>query len=842
MAGINVPSYDIFKIGTDKLKYYNWDLKITKKEALMYEESVSLFEGQEFRLISKILKRPPSSIDYSRYILCVVIDKKSDFKRATSKKGIKVNGVTYRRFVGTTGGLKDNTLIFVNTEVLDELNERCECGRDKTIKLVPAKYEAYKALTCSASQEIISPNGILVVPDYFTKFKDTVITLDNSSPGTDAPKMCEETIEIENNGSDGYNLCTIGFMKKIKHKLGLHYTPAGVCLRNAWLKGMLYPFPIIEFVEKYNNGSYMVKDIWGQEHDIRNIEMILTESSLKLWSSYSSIDEYIRCYKEAGYEFAVTKIAPNILEDEREINYQYLQSYDLSDKDIEELCKPTVKYLKDSLCGDYEQTLKFLGVNGNADAFTWQQALQTSSYMLGDKFVIDNVNKLIKKKIDNAKIGKLLVEGNYQILCGDAFGLMQSVCGLEPTGILEADECYSKYWVDKDVDEVVIFRSPMTSHNNIRKCKVKNNDEVNYWYQYMNTIMVINSWDTFCMAENGADYDGDIVYSTNNPVLFRCHKKLPAINCLQSTSEKVIVNEKDVLKSNLNGMGNAVGKITNRATSMMDVQAGFKVGSPEWEELQYRITCVQDYQQNELDKIKGIISKPMPPYWYNLQACGSDEFLQSVCTYRKPYFMIYVYPAQKTKYSKYIKTHDTKCQRQFGCSLEEFLQKDNKSKEEENFVFWYNRKLPVGCNPCTMNKICWYIESQFKGYTSALKHNSDYDYSLLKIKRRCTEEHRMLLRQLCRDFNEVLHNHMTKQFSSKTTWEGVIDKEMVFKHFRQEAKNICPSDDERLNIILDIGYKESNSMQFCWVTIGDLIVNRLKEMEKNKNENSYEHD
>ena len=36
----------------------------------------------------------------------VVVDKKSDFARATGKKGVTVNGVNYKRFVGTTGGLK----------------------------------------------------------------------------------------------------------------------------------------------------------------------------------------------------------------------------------------------------------------------------------------------------------------------------------------------------------------------------------------------------------------------------------------------------------------------------------------------------------------------------------------------------------------------------------------------------------------------------------------------------------------------------------------------------------------------------------------------------------------
>lgn len=34
MAGINVPQYEIFKIGTDKLKYSKWNLNIDKKKHL----------------------------------------------------------------------------------------------------------------------------------------------------------------------------------------------------------------------------------------------------------------------------------------------------------------------------------------------------------------------------------------------------------------------------------------------------------------------------------------------------------------------------------------------------------------------------------------------------------------------------------------------------------------------------------------------------------------------------------------------------------------------------------------------------------------------------------------
>lgn len=145
MAGIKVPQYEIFKIGTKKLKYNKWDLKITKEEAFIHDELIDLFEGQEFRLVSQILNTPINTIDFSKYILSVVIEEKGDFKRATSKNGVKVNGIKFRRFVGTTGGLKNNTLLFVNVEILDELNRRCDCKRDKSVKIVPAKFEAYKA-------------------------------------------------------------------------------------------------------------------------------------------------------------------------------------------------------------------------------------------------------------------------------------------------------------------------------------------------------------------------------------------------------------------------------------------------------------------------------------------------------------------------------------------------------------------------------------------------------------------------------------------------------------------------------------------------------------------------
>ena len=830
MAGISVPQYEIFKIGTNKLKYSNWNLTISKKDAFKYQELISLFEAQEFRIMAnKILNKNIREIDFSKIFMQVVIDKKSDFGRATCKKGITVNGINYRRFVGTTGGLKNNTLLFCNSQYVDKLNELCECKRNKDIPLVPAKYEAYKALTCSASQPICNPNGILVVRDCITKYFADVISLDDGIESDEPLRTIIKDKELENNVSDGFNLCTIKYMQRVGESLGVDYTPSGVCLRNAWLKGMLYPFPIIEFIEKYNNGNYLIADIWGNIQDIRNCEMIVTESSLKLWSAYNSIDEYVNACEECGYGFSVTKISPHILEERRELNYQYLQSYDFTDEDIEELCAPTIQYLKDAMCGDYFSTIKFLGITDNADINSWQRALFTSEYMMGDPYVIDSVHRFIKKKMNDAKIGKLFVDGNYQIASGDPFALMQSICGLEVTGLLKAGECYSKFWIDKNENEIVLFRSPMTSHNNIRMCQVNNSKECQYWYQYMDTIMIINGWDSFCMAENGEDWDSDLNFSTNNSVLKRRYKFLPAIECVQRNTSKIVVTEKEVLKTNKNGMGNQVGTITNYVTSMMEVQSHFEKGSKEYKELEYRIECGQLYQQNELDKIKGIVAKPMPSNWYNMGACADDRYKQSICAYRKPYFMIYIYDETKRDYKKYIKESNDKCKLIYNCSIQDLYDnKDGLSDEQKEFLFWYEFKMPVGTGECSMNKICRYVESQLDGYKSQLHRNSTFDYNELKVKRRCTEEHRQALRELEQEYRECVREYKAQKHFDKG--ESNKNRKFLYKKFHEEAINICPNDDERLNIILDITYGYNGNKQFCWDTIGDLICERLEEM------------
>ena len=125
--------------------------------------------------------------------------------------------------------------------------------------------------------------------------------------------------DVELIDSDGYGLMSPDLARRWGYDLRLDYRPAGLCLRNSFCKGMVFAFDFYEFAESVA-GSYIVKDIWGEEHDIRNIDLILTASMLKLWDSYHSIDEYLWNCQHNGYCFSATKVTPKELDVERRVN------------------------------------------------------------------------------------------------------------------------------------------------------------------------------------------------------------------------------------------------------------------------------------------------------------------------------------------------------------------------------------------------------------------------------------------------------------------------------------------------------------------------------------------
>ena len=329
----------VFKIHSSRLRRAKWDLQLSIKQARENKELIALSESQMMRFIDELngitnpelhisdIKSKIKNLKYEKNLsvsrpkikklyeeldayqfkkdyVCVVIDNNKDYYKMY-KHGFKINKITYRRLLGTTGGVKNNTIVFVNEKLLPELKRRIDNGRDKTKEFSPAKLEAYNALVCSSSTPVSYPNGVVVVHDCITHFNSDIIELDDTNLEEPSMKYIKNK-EMELNDSDGYGLAMPQLMKRWGEEIGEDFLLPGCVIRNSFCKGAVFPIDFQKFASDNNIDS--ITDVWGDTHNINDIELILTESMLKLWDSYSSIEDYLENCEKIIIAFLLQRI------------------------------------------------------------------------------------------------------------------------------------------------------------------------------------------------------------------------------------------------------------------------------------------------------------------------------------------------------------------------------------------------------------------------------------------------------------------------------------------------------------------------------------------------------
>lgn len=794
-------------------------------------------------------------IQFKKDYVMVIFDKKTDFDKL-NKKGFKINDVEFKRLVGTANGVKQSTVVFCSAvnekgiHIYEELEKRLNGGRDESKELIPAKYEAYKSLACSASVPVSMPKDILVVDDFVLDVHAQYIQLEDSET-SDEPVETYIDGDVELNASDGFGLMCPGLAKRWSAELGLDYTAGGMCIRNLFLKGMVYCFDFQEFARRYYD-SDTITDVWGVVHNVEDIELIVPVSVMKLWDSYSSLAHYLECCKEYHHGFAVTKTCEKELENERTLNYQFIQSYKLTDDEIKELIMPTINDIKETICGDPDKTVLFLhgscaeNYNFDKDDNYLAKAIMINPKLAKDPYTISTIRHMMEKAQTSAKIGKVRVHGNFCVISGDPFAFCQSIfkCDVpdEEKGLLKAGEIYSKYWIDDSNGEgkrVVCFRAPMSTHNNIRAMDVVRNDEIDYWYKYKNTVNIINCHDMFYPALCGADSDGDQIFTTDNRVLLDKWRDEPAILCVQKKGQKCVITPENLAQSNKNGFGDAIGAVTNRVTAMYDILVKFPNDSEQYKTMEYRIRCGQHAQQGCIDKIKGIKVKPMPKEWYDWHSVivteEDDENTiakktknRELLTDKKPYFMRFIYPDLNVEVGKYITAARPQSVFITGLSLDELLEKEAEdlNEIEKNYLKNYYSFLPVSDTRSTMNRLCHSVEKELKKIGEISDDKTTYFASMLKsvdnasIPAKSKKQLAALYAEYCKESELLMKADCDAEEKAELT-------SILQEDYWRKCVEICPDPKQLCDALIEICYMSNKSKKFVWDMCGEQIIENL---------------
>lgn len=222
----------------------------------------------------------------------------------------------------------------------------------------------------------------------------------------------------------------------------------------------------------------------------------------------------------------------------------------------------------------------------------------------------------------------------------------------------------------------------------------------------------------------------------------------------------------------------------------------------------------------------------MPKEWYDREAAEKipdarkRQLYMRILADRKPYFMRYIYPAIARDYNTYIKKCNTKARWRFLMSVDDLLKKDSSelTEEQQQFLNYYWRNMPLSTSPCVMNRICYRIEDIFRSYIGNYKQAGRFDYTLFKSGVEYDRAHYKEVEKIYLDYAAESQRIVIAQACGEA---GVTDRNSRITVMTRKMAAVCTNNRELCDIMIDIGYRHEITKQLVWDMCGPTMVENL---------------
>lgn len=817
-----------------------------------------------------ILQNKINNLMFMPHIVSVKCDSsKKDYKevckhgfRIKTEVGGVIHDLNYKRLCAGAGQLRRNTALFVNTELYDELEKRMMCGLDKKKigKINLAKFSAYYALYSSSTNVVTMPR-ICVVTDFkHVLEKEKISWIYDTDSGKDIEVR---EVDVEINGFDGSGMILPKFAETWGEDLGIDYLPTSFIIRSAWIKGLVSVFDFVKFGKEIAKKEFIV-DAWGNKQYINDIDIILTTSQFKMWKKYRSWEEYCGYHAKFGHNFGVTRVNKKVDNMYTPMNYQYVQSNNFTTDSVKSLANYTLDWINKIMQNEILYTSLFLlGVqeeNKNINSTENElgthisKCLMYNKEILKDNYVKMKINQTIQNKVNQLKIGKALVEGSYDFAIPDLYAMSEHAFGMPVKGLLGRKESWCRRWVEKGSSQVALMRSPLVSPAENQLTNIVNSEKCMDWFRYIQSGIMINVWDTTMNRCSDADFDGDLLLTTDNKnVLEAVNDEAYPIMYDKTTSKEQYINPNSFASMDTKSFNSKIGFITNLASTFIAMKFNFKKESAEYKELDKRVNLLRYYQGSAIDATKGDIFIPPPKFWSSgqshlvvedgmtdiekeniLKENKKISFENSICAYKnkKPYFFGYVYENDMKEYKSYKGEYNKVAQTELGLSISALVKKENKTKKEYGFLNRYYYSAPLMKNKCLMNNLTTYVEGI--EFENKWKRKEEYfDYNMLKSnnKNTLTLKEKMKIKEcfyiLIKKFNRQL-------MFIESIENDHIEREEILRNiiddFDVSVFDICSNREVIIDYLIDLAYTDlkEKSNKVLWALAGDQILLNIK--------------
>lgn len=641
------------KDGVEKEKYknkysYNQSIILTKKD--IEEFKISQQYNHLFRIIKRYKNIVNKVIEDVIFIDCKNNKNYQEVLENIIRNGVIVNGKRYL-YWGKSASMSRNGVLGMVSEEMYDIVETHAMMDIKLKKVVLSKFEAYKCLllsSCFCIEEEMP--YMIVVPDYETTVENIKIKhVDEEEKSyidkkTGESKVFKEKVikegikNIQNCINDGAGLCSIEQGVKWQNYLSIPYLPCVYMLRIPYVKGLAI---VVDFKGFYKErGITEITDLWGHKHKVDDVDIILTESQYKGYkyfkqdNNYTDWERYLALLKKYDYCIGISKW--NYSHDNEpkmtRCNYQTLQTLDITSHDLIEMSAYTRNWVENIINGDLLYVLKYLGLKEDSTPTNiYMKAILYNPEMIKDIKIRGYLYNLLRKTIDEIKIGKFYIKGAFKVLIPDVIFMMEYIGGLTPKGCLNKGEMYAK---DHDGD-YVLNRNPHICKSEHVILKANCNELIKKWLdKHFANICMVNAYDITPKRLNGADCDGDLVFVHNNPIYIKgIDNNLPIVIDIEDkiTAKEVEYNKENIVEFVKDSLDSRIGEISNCASS-------YHNKCPKTEEQRKKYddyTCLLSIiNGKEIDKAKTGVRWNVPR---NIQKNVKPL----------PYFLKYKYPNQK---------------------------------------------------------------------------------------------------------------------------------------------------------------------------------------------------
>ena len=470
-------------------------------------------------------------------------------------------------------------LAFIREDFYDTVC--CRIMMDMTIgDCQLSKLYAYNGLMLSSGIRIDGigidrPHRVVVIDNPTrTERNVSVITVEDDGTQSSTRKYhrVEKKEDIEITCFDGEGLISKEYARVVDEKLCGKKVHTSFQIRMPYVKGMLHEVDFKDFLTLC--GTDTITDLWGMEHSVRDVDVILTKSMFKgygwLTASGMNWEDYRTVFRKYRHALYITNVSKEKPEKTTELNYQFLTTVSIQGDEFRPADLPDgwdhspetdernwltkqTELAYYSFCADESFRQNYF--LEKFERVSWWERHQGKNQILAavlkknPSFINEPVyakrlEDEADKIVEQYAVGRLIVAGDNRYLSGDLLDFLAFLLPTVPPRKRRQRMFYSTVMTDHfpessfyapqaayaHDDACTLLRNPHIARNeelqlSFYDAKEERKQMRHYYFGHLTDVVMVDSNMLAAERLGGADYDGDMIKTISDPILNACVRR-----------------------------------------------------------------------------------------------------------------------------------------------------------------------------------------------------------------------------------------------------------------------------------------------------------------------------